>query len=114
VGDEKDAEAFAREMQRVARSFYCQTPNKWFPVEPHLGTLFLHWVPKLLNNYPIIRYCTLWGLMHKPTPEQARDVLRDIRLLTKSELRHLFPKAEICVERCLFVFPKSYIAIYRG
>jgi ubiquinone/menaquinone biosynthesis C-methylase UbiE len=42
VGSEADAAAFAHEMQRIGRAFYCQTPNKWFPIEPHLGTLFLH------------------------------------------------------------------------
>ncbi|MBS1850162.1 MAG: methyltransferase domain-containing protein [Acidobacteria bacterium] len=114
VGDEQDASAFAREIQRVGKAFYCQTPNKWFPVEPHLGTLFLHWVPGLLNRYWVIRYCTLWGLMNKPSPQDAADCLAHIRLLTKKELRKLFPDAEIHTERFLFVLPKSFIVIRRS
>jgi hypothetical protein len=101
-------------MQRVAAGYYCQTPNKWFPVEPHLGTLFVHWVPKLLNSYFIVRYCTLFGWMNKPTRQQAREVIADIRLLTKSELRRHFPNAEIHRERFLFVFTKSWVALHRN
>ena len=52
VGGPSDADALASEMQRVGKAFYCQTPSKWFPVEPHVGTLFLHWVPGLLNIMP--------------------------------------------------------------
>jgi hypothetical protein len=111
VGDEEDASALASEMSRIAKAFYCQTPNKWFPVEPHLGTLFLHWIPGLLDQYFVVRYCTLWGLMNKPNREQARAALKQTRLLTKSEMKKLFPTAELRVERFLFVLPKSFIAI---
>jgi len=114
VGGQTDAAAFAREMQRVGKTLYCQTPNKWFFVEPHLGTVFLHWFPALLRNYYVVRFCTMWGLMNKPNRREASDVVSEIRLLTKSELRSLFPQAEIRTERFLFVFPKSYIALQRG
>jgi hypothetical protein len=112
VGGEHDAADFAREMQRIGNSYYCQTPNKWFPVEPHLGTLFLHWVPSLLENYFMFRYCTLWGLMHKPDRKTAKLVVKDARLLTKREMKKLFPEAEIITERFLLL-PKSYIAVRR-
>ena len=113
VGSGSDAAAFAREIQRLGKAFYCQTPNKWFPIEPHLGTLFLHWFPPLLNRYFVLRYFTLWGLMHKPNREIASIAAKDARLLTKHELRKLFPGAEILTERFLLVFPKSYVAIRR-
>ena len=35
------------------------------------------------------------------------------RLLTKREMKELFPDCEIRTERLLFVIPKSYIAIRR-
>lgn len=112
VGTHTDAQRFAGEMQRVGRAFCCQTPNKWFPVEPHLGTLFLHWLPSLLEKYWILRYFTLWGLMHKPDRETAKIVAKDARLLTKSDLKGLFPGAEIITERVLLL-PKSYTVVRR-
>lgn len=112
VGSREDAAKFAAEMRRVGCAFYCQTPNKWFPIEPHLGTLFLHWFPSLLKNYYVLRYLTLWGLMHKPNRQTAAIVADDARLLTFKELRGLFPDAEIVTERLLFL-PKSFIAMRR-
>jgi hypothetical protein len=110
VGTEQDAARFASEMQRVGKAFYCQTPNKWFPIEPHLGTLFLHWFPSLLDRYVVFRYLTLWGLMHKPDRNTARLAAKDARLLTKRELKKIFPGAQIVTERVLLM-PKSYIAM---
>jgi ubiquinone/menaquinone biosynthesis C-methylase UbiE len=112
VGSEQDAAAFASEMRRIGKAYYCQTPNKWFPIEPHYGTLFLHWFPGLLDRYFILRYLTLWGLMHKPDRATARIVARDARLLTKRELRKHFPEAEIITER-FALLPKSFIAMHR-
>jgi hypothetical protein len=112
VGGWSDMQKFARELQRVGRSFYCQTPNKWFPVEPHLGTLFFHWWPWLLNHYCVVRYLSLWGLMNRPRPDQVKRSLGEIRLLNRRELRQLFPEAEIITERFLLL-PKSFIAVRR-
>ena len=112
VGSEQDAMRFANEMQRIGKAFYCQTPNKWFPIEPHLGTMFLHWLPSLLERYFVLRYLTLWGLMHKPDRSTAKLAARDARLLTKRELKTLFPEAEIVTERFLLL-PKSFIAMRR-
>jgi hypothetical protein len=99
---------FASELRRVGKSFYCQTPNKWFPVEPHLGTLILHWWPRLLNFFFVTRYLTLWGLMIRPGREQAAKSLANIRLLTCRDLELLFPGATIVTERFLLL-SKSYI-----
>jgi hypothetical protein len=112
VGDLPDMRQFAGELRRVGRSYYCQTPNKWFPVEPHLGTMFIHWWPRLLNSYFVVRYLTLWGLMNKPSRTQAATSIANIRLLTRKEFKQLFPDASIFVERFLLL-PKSFIAVRR-
>jgi hypothetical protein len=112
VGDETDAARFAGELRRIGKAYFCQTPNKWFPIEPHLGTLFLHWYPSLLENYFVFRYLTLWGLMHKPDRTTAKLAAQDARLLTNREMRKLFPDAEIVTERLAFL-PKSYAAVRR-
>ena len=45
VGQECDQRRMVEEMTRVARTWIITTPNKWFPVESHTSTLFLHWAP---------------------------------------------------------------------
>jgi hypothetical protein len=112
VGNWKDMQRFAAELRRVGSSFYCQTPNKWFPVEPHLGTLFLHWWPRLLNFYFVTRYFTLWGLLNRPSRVQVKNSLARIRLLTHRDLEHLFPGATIVTERFLLL-SKSYVIMER-
>lgn len=46
VGDEGDQAKFVSEHCRVARNWVITTPNKWFPVEPHTATVFIHWLPR--------------------------------------------------------------------
>ncbi|MDB6076279.1 MAG: Methyltransferase type 11, partial [Akkermansiaceae bacterium] len=40
----------AREMRRVGKQFYVQTPAREFFFEPHLLTPFVHWLPKALQR----------------------------------------------------------------
>jgi hypothetical protein len=47
----EDQKQFAREMMRVGRHVYCQTPNRWFPIEPHVMTPFIHWLPEKLRTW---------------------------------------------------------------
>ena len=46
VGDAASQRRFAREVARVGRAYWVQTPNRWFPVEQHLLTPLVHWLPK--------------------------------------------------------------------
>ena len=52
--------AFAGEVMRVGTRCYVQTPNRWFPVETHLFTPVVHWLPKPWQA-GIVRRFTVWG-----------------------------------------------------
>jgi hypothetical protein len=113
VGDSRSQEAFAREVARVGRAFWVQTPNRWFPVEQHLLTPFLHWLPKSWQRVLAPRV-TVWGLLTRTTPDRRRfyfeHYLSEIRLLGPHEFARLFPGARLIRERFLGM-TKSLIAV---
>jgi hypothetical protein len=109
VGTWEDQQAFARELRRVGKRVYCQTPARGFFFEPHYFTPFIAWFGLLLNRYWFVRYFTYYGLRWKPSLEQVRDFQSHLRLLTYSEMRQLFPDCTIQRERFLGM-TKSYIA----
>jgi SAM-dependent methyltransferase len=115
VGDAASQERFAREVARVGRAYWVQTPNRWFPIEQHLLTPFVHWLPKAWQR-AILRRGTGWSALTHPSPHRrnyyVEHFLRDIRLLSVGELARLFPGARIIRERFLGL-TKSLIA-YRA
>lgn len=111
VGDARDREAFAAEIRRVAPRYYVQTPNRWFIVEPHLLAAGIHYLPRRILRR-LVRWCSVWGWVERPTQQRIDEVLASIHLLDRRELRALFPDAEIREERWLGM-TKSLIAVRR-
>ncbi|MDQ7030857.1 MAG: methyltransferase domain-containing protein [Ardenticatenia bacterium] len=109
LGGFANQQAFAREIARVGIRYYVQTPNRWFPVEPHLLTPLIHYLPKSVQKR-LLRNFTVWGLVTRPTDRRCEEFLQEVRLLDERELRQLFPDADILHERVLG-FTKSLIAI---
>ncbi|MCS3748233.1 hypothetical protein FHY18_003866 [Xanthomonas arboricola] len=111
VGDAARTRAFADEIRRVAPQYYVQTPNYWFPVEPHYlapGVQFLPraWQAELLYRVPL-------GRIDRPqTRAQARCFVDDIRLLRRHDMARLFPDAALVAERW-YGLNKSWIAVRR-
>jgi hypothetical protein len=110
VGTWEDQQAFARELRRVGKRVYCQTPARGFFFEPHYFTPFVAWFGFLLKQYWFVRHCTYYGLRWKPSPEQVKDFQSHLRLLKYSEMKQLFPDCSIRRERFLGM-TKAYIAI---
>lgn len=112
VGDASDHASFAGELRRVARSYFVQTPNRYFPVEPHYMTPFVQFLPKGVARR-IARNFTLWGLANRPDDSTVEAMTGSINLLSASQLQALFPDAEIQAERLLGM-KKSLIAVRRA
>lgn len=112
VGDRQSQQRFAREVARVGRSYWLQTPNRWFPIEQHLLTPLVHWLPRPWQR-AIVPRCNLWSLLVPVTPDRRRfyieHYLSDVRLLSAGELRELFPRAQLIRERFLG-WTKSLVA----
>jgi len=119
VGAPAQQRKFADEIRRVGKRYWVQTPNRWFPLEPHLLTPFVHWLPKNLQQAWVTKW-TVWDWVERPSPDRReyyiQHFLADIRLLSARELATLFPDGDILRERNLGC-TKSLIAVkpmFRG
>jgi|SRR5579859_464790 len=99
----------ASEIQRVGKSFWVQTPNFWFPMEPHFHIPGWQWMPVNMRVAMLRRWRCGWR-GPSADPVRARELVREIRLLTRGELRTIFPGATLLPER-LFGLVKSWTAI---
>lgn len=108
LSTQQDQAAFASEMRRVGKRLWVQTPAKTFPVEPHLVTPLVHFLPKSVQR-KVLPF-TVWGLIAKPSREEREAFLREVRLLSYGEMKRLFPDCRIERER-FALFTKSYIAV---
>ncbi len=107
--DDAARKAFAAEVHRVGRRFHVQTPNRWFPVEPHLMTPLIHFLPTGVQQ-KLVRNFTLWGWVARPTAAEAEGFLRLTKLIDRREFKGLFPAATILKEKFLGL-TKSFTAV---
>jgi SAM-dependent methyltransferase len=95
--------AFAAEIRRVGRRYFVQTPNRYFPIEPHYQFPFFQFLPeraqRALNN----RFSLGW---------REKGHWEEVNLLSARQLHKLFPDAEIHRER-VFGLTKSLMAVRR-
>ena len=101
VGCKGNQFQFAREMLRVGKRVYCQTPSRLFPVDPHLTAPFFHWLPVGWLTPTLLRYFTLTGWLLKKPFEY------DVTWISKPQLSKMFPGCKIKTERFLLL-PKSF------
>lgn len=109
VGDWDRMVRFAYHLRRISTSYFCQTPNYWFPLEPHFMTPLIHWFPRPVRLW-LFMHISLGHWRKATSVDQAMRTVDSARLLNKQMLRTLFPEATIITER-LFLLPKSFIAI---
>lgn len=88
----------AREVRRVGRAYWVQTPNFWFPVEPHFLVPLWHWLPEDVRVAILRRRGVGWAGRCQD-PDFARRIVREHRLMRRKELARLFPGATILGER---------------
>ena len=112
LGTLEDQRRFAAEIRRVGRAVWVQTPARSFPVESHLLTPGVHFLPPAWQR-------RVGSPPHRVgAPDPARrsarwtSSLAELRLLDREEMAELFPDCEIRTERLLGL-AKAYIAVRR-
>ncbi len=111
VGDYNAQRRMASEIMRVGKRYFIQTPNLYFPIEPHFLFPGFQFFPisfraELLNHYHL-------GWVKKETDKsEARSVVESIKLLSKKKFLGLFPGANFYEEKFLGL-TKSFI-VYSG
>jgi 2-polyprenyl-3-methyl-5-hydroxy-6-metoxy-1,4-benzoquinol methylase len=108
VGNYAAMARFAAEMRRVGRTYYVQTPNFWFPLDPHIAVPFLHWLPDPVRALAFSKARV--GLAARTDYAGALERLDATRMISRRVMRHLFPDAEHRTER-FALLAKSLIAV---
>lgn len=108
VGSYVNMLAFAREVRRVGRAYYVQTPNFWFPVDPHYAMPFVHWLPDpiRIGLFQSVRV----GRSGRSCFEAAMQRGDATKIISTGMMRRLFPDARIEKER-FALMTKSVMAI---
>lgn len=112
VGDEGAMARFAENVARLGTSYFVQTPNYWFPLEPHFRVPGFQWLPAPVRIALLQRF-NLGFYRRAESHAQAREHVESIRLLDHRMMRRLFPDGEIATE-WVFGLPKSIMAIRKG
>ncbi len=95
-------QAFANQIRRLGKSYFVQTPNRYFWIESHT------WLP-LIGFLPRVFLLTLIPVLNKYWIKKTNP---NFSLLSAREMQELFPKA-IIVEEKFFFMTKSLMAIYK-
>ncbi len=105
--------SFAHEIRRLAPNYYVQTPYKWFPVEPHILCVFIHWLPTSIYRR-LVRWFSVWGWIAKPNQSEIDEKLDEIKLLTEKQLRSLFPDGTLTRERFMGITKSLIVTRKQG
>ena len=101
----------AAEARRLAGAYWVQTPNFWFPIEPHFLFPGWQWLP-ITVRAALLRRRRIGSRGPYPDRDASERAVREIRLMTRREIAECFPDATIWGET-FFGLRKSWVA-YEG
>lgn len=109
VGSLEDQQKMAREIMRVGKAFFIQSPNRFFWLEPHFLVLFFQFMPLALKTF-LLRSFNLGWIKRVRDTKQAKKIVNSIRLMTRKELESIFSGAVIHKKKVLGLI-KSFIVV---
>jgi 2-polyprenyl-3-methyl-5-hydroxy-6-metoxy-1,4-benzoquinol methylase len=95
----ENQQKMAREIRRVGKNYFVQTPNKYFVIEPHYALPIFQFLPKKLGYLILTK--TKLSRFNKWDPKAAQQYLDEIRLLSLKEMRNLFPDGQVYHEKVM-------------
>jgi len=104
----EDRQKMGNEVMRIGKRFFVQTPNYYFPFEPHFLLPFFQYLPKFIKIWLLLHFDIGW-FKKCSSKAEALKLLNSNRLLTIKELRTYFTNCKIIKEKYL-IFTKSLIA----
>lgn len=108
IGKYPEWEMMANEMQRVSGGvIYLQTPNRYFPIEPHFLFPLFQFFPIKLRAFLICHFQLGFWTQGKDWDDSMK-IADEIHLLTYKDLKQLFPWGVIKREKVLFL-TKSFM-----
>lgn len=107
----ENQQKMAKECRRVGKNYFIQTPNYWFPIEPHWVFPFFQYLPfslkvLLTRNFKL-------GHIPKLPKDEAIEQVKEVRLLTAGEMKKMFPDGSLYREK-FFGLTKSLVAYKFG
>jgi hypothetical protein len=108
VGSYRRMMMFADEVRRVGQAYFVQTPNVWFPIDPHIAFPVLHWLPDPVRIW--VHTHVSAGLVKRMDFASAASLIDDCRMIDQRTMRQLFPDARHSAEGFALIFKKSLIA----
>jgi hypothetical protein len=112
VGSWQAVRKMANLIREQNKPYFVQTPNYWFPIEPHFHFFGFQWMPKLLRAR-LLRARALGTYPKAKSYDEAMRYVDEINLLTYRQMVDLFPNAALRRE-LFFGLTKSIMAIYNG
>jgi len=82
----------ADEIKRVGKSYFIQTPYRYFPIEPHWVFPFFQFLPRTAR-ITLTRKFSLGHIPRISDPLLAARQVDEVRLMTIPELKKMFPGA---------------------
>lgn len=98
----------ANGIKRIGKRYFIQTPNKYFPIEPHFQFPLFQFLTTSMK-VTLIRNFKLGWREKAATKDKAIETVTEIRLLDRKELQNLFPNSKIYKEK-FFGLTKSLTA----
>jgi hypothetical protein len=112
VGGHQRRAEFAEAVRGLGTHHWVQTPNRYFPIEPHWLFPGFQFLPararvEVQRRWPVGHFAELRD--KQDDRDRMRDVL-EVELVSKAEMRWYFPDSELIPER-VGPLTKSWIAV---